>query len=343
MQASPSKARAEALESHSWSVVLTWFASLYHPSPPPSFERNASTLKALQRLMAENVAVETGRDLLLAAQTEELAARDGERGQGRAQDRTNDENNGSDLLGRLESSLSRSSNDALDAIARSAVLLGCPLSSRLDGSSSIMQSMQSMQSQILNLPLQTFALETQISSINDLIGDLETEITQIRQCLPTTLDPDQAAVSPDVGSNSLSISIPPPSSPFPASTTTDHSTLHAETQQHQRETKQLALKAAEYQDRISTLERQAKASSQNSNSNSNSNSSNPVYTPATLGAKQASIDHKRKQVAALEKQLVAFHGLPPDLAAARAEVQRAEKELEELRRRRDELFETMGV
>lgn len=49
----------------------------------------------------------------------------------------------------------------------------------------------------------------------------------------------------------------------------------------------------------------------------------------------------RKRVSKLESQIKGFEGLPPDGDAARKEVKRMEKEVEELKRKRDKVFAEM--
>lgn len=307
MQASPSKARAQAIETHSWSLVLSWLSDLYHPFPVPGFERNATTLKALQNLKAGHDAAERTQELLFDARIEELAVenRDVTRNQARTGNDTDS------LLQLLESCLSASSKRALDSLANSAVLLGCPPATISPSS-----PLQNLQSQVLNLPRQTFSLESQLCSIESLTSNLQNQIDHTHQALYAFTKPSD----PD--------SISPPTTP---PSTNDHSTLHTLTLQHQRETKQLLLKSAEYKERIASLERQ---------SASRASSSSP--TLADLAVKVETLDRKKTKVEALENKILVFHGLPPDVEASRTEVKRAQAELDALKRKRDELFARMG-
>ena len=54
---------------------------------------------------------------------------------------------------------------------------------------------------------------------------------------------------------------------------------------------------------------------------------------------QQALEELRESVEALEGEVEEFGGLPADLAAARKEVGRLEVGCDEVRRRRDELFE----
>ncbi|EXJ88902.1 hypothetical protein A1O3_01966 [Capronia epimyces CBS 606.96] len=344
MQASPSKARAAALEAHSWSLVLSWLSDLYQPWPVPSVERNAATLKALQGLMAENVAADQVRALVSAAQREEVAAHSHD------PDRTNSplgtttqSTNAEARLRALKSSLPPASRPALDSLAGAAVLLGYPPPPPSTDSSSFARGLHF---EILGLARQMCEYETQLSSIDALIADLDRQIAQVQHTIsafPRTtaanvLDPSSTLYTgPAVPSVSASSS---PPSPAMTTTTTDEDslTLHAQTLQHQRETKQLALKCAEYRDRIGALERRAAA-----RTGTGSRGTTAAELAAKLAAKQDAIRRKTAKIDLLEAKVRSFHGLPPDLHASRAEVHRAQAELDRLGRKRDALFERMGA
>ncbi|KAI1608667.1 hypothetical protein EDD36DRAFT_468984 [Exophiala viscosa] len=312
-QASPSKARAEALEVHSWSMVLTWLSALYHPSPIPSFERNAATLKALQSLMTENVAADKLRDLLFQAQLEELKVSQVSSSIP-ADDRPNS------LLRLLNSSLAKPAESALESLASSAILLGCP-TSNTDKS-----MVDNLSTQILKMPHDIFELETQLSSINGLVSDLQTEMNQLQ----TPVVGHQDDYQPENDESASDLEVLPSTPGFPTYTAINYSQLHAQTLQHQRETKQLLLKRSEYEDRVTALQRQAASRS----------IAGPTF--ADLASKQGDIDAKERRVETLEKAIREFNGLPPDVDVSRAEVQRAQTELDTLKRIRDELFQSLG-
>ncbi len=101
--------------------------------------------------------------------------------------------------------------------------------------------------------------------------------------------------------------------------------MQQRTGQLNRETKQFTKKMAEYGERVSALE---------------------TFTITSPSIPEVTDDEQRVKklqatVNALERQIATFRGLPPDLEAARGEYRRAERELQELRQRRDELFEKM--
>lgn len=102
--------------------------------------------------------------------------------------------------------------------------------------------------------------------------------------------------------------------------------LRQETLQYTTQTKHLALKLAEYQDRTEVLSREPR----------------PAVSLEVVKQRERELQVQRDAVRQLEERLKAYHGLPPDIEASRAEVKRAQSDLDALRRRREELFEEMG-
>lgn len=385
MQASPSKARAQALESHAWSLVTSWLSELYHPFPTPAFERNAATLRALQSLMAESTAADKLRRLLYDAQCEELEA--AKKAEAEAEARlggARDDGLGleggrarEELLKALQSSLSHPASEALDSLASSAVLLGCSTTTSTAASIG-----QVLRSEILRLSQETFALESRIRSLDEQVSrfqttqpplqgqeqDREREQAQQRphrrHLIPASTTTEASSSSTPTRPQNQSYNyfeppddLNPPSTSTPSASafdTTDNppfllpdtSTLHAQTQHHQRETKQLQLKAQEYKDRIAahllTHQQDADANA-NANTNANTNANPAVSVTTThVAAKHRLLEKQADEIKALETAVRAFHGLPPDVEASREEVRRATGELESLRRKRDGWFEKLG-
>ncbi|ETI24963.1 hypothetical protein G647_04333 [Cladophialophora carrionii CBS 160.54] len=327
MEASPSKARAQAIESQSWSIVLSWLSDLYHPSPVPAFERNATTLTAFQSLMAENVAADRLQELLFDAKCEELAISQRNRMQ-RARGQGTTGHNATLLLPLLENSLSGAGKDSLESLARSAVLLGCCSPPSSSQSESIIDSLPA---RTVDLSRLTFRLEEHVSSVETLTSNLQAQTTETLHHLSSMRARAAQLSNPEDTTDSRPSTPPHASSIGP--TTTDYSQLHAQTLQHQRETKQLQLKSAEYKARIDALDRQLAAAE------GAASSSSAVTSTAALVSKQQVLEDKRKRITTLEARFRGFHGLPPDVDASRGEVNRLQAELEALKRRRDELFE----
>jgi septal ring factor EnvC (AmiA/AmiB activator) len=277
--------------------------------------------------MAGNIAADRLQELLVDARCEELANAEPDRRQRPGEERTTD-NSGPSLLSLLEDSLSEAGNASLESLARSAVLLGCFSPSLSSSSPSPPRSMnESLPARILDLSRQTFRLEDQISSIETLTSDLQAQTTQTLHDLSAVRARAAQLSNPEDTMDSRPSTPPHASSICP---TTDYSYLHAQTLQHQRETKQLQLKSAEYKARIDVLERLLSATGP---------ASSNVPSTAALVSKQQILDEKKNRIAALEARFKEFHGLPPDIVASRREVNRLQTELETLKRRRDELFE----
>lgn len=262
--------------------------------------------------MGENAAADKLRELVFDAQREEL-----QEARACAADAERLKASGTrDLLQLVEASLSEAATSALDSLARSAVLLGCETTSPTGRSID-----QVLRSKILDLSQEIFTVESQIRSL-----DVEISRLQISQQA-------QQQNQNHYHQQSSSLDADDPELDEITSTTPNTTTLHAQTLQHQRETKQLSLKAQEYRNRLAHLTRQLSQLSQ---------SREPSLMMSTVATKQARLEKRRQDLQKLENMIRAFHGLPPDLQASRDEVRRATAELERLRSRRDELFERLG-
>ena len=320
MQASPSKARAQAIESHSWSLALSWLSTVFDPLPIPAFERSAPTLKALQSLMTENIAADQLQELLFEAQCEEIATAEHDAIQ-LPEGESMPGSNPAPVLSLLEESLSESGKKSLESLADSAVLLGCHPSSLARGIN------HSLLIRTIELSRQTFDLQDHISSIEALTRHLQGQMRQTTEDLSairakTTQLPNQTT------ENNSRPSTPPQLEANGLGTSYSH--LHAQAQQHQRETQQLKLKSAEYESRIDALDRNLTATDL---------VSSDALSAADLVLKQQVLRDKKMRIEALEARFTEFHGLPPDIESSRKEVQRTQGELDSLKRQRDELFE----
>ncbi|TLS22729.1 uncharacterized protein PpBr36_06702 [Pyricularia pennisetigena] len=136
---SPSVARAAASTAKDWSFVDAWLASKFRPRPPPPFERNPDTLRALLALATLNESADDQRRLLDRVERSALAEVEGSApstsprglqdryGGASAADGTDgtDVDNVRDaLLAALEASLTRDGHAALDAMAAASAELG---------------------------------------------------------------------------------------------------------------------------------------------------------------------------------------------------------------------------
>lgn len=100
-----------------------------------------------------------------------------------------------------------------------------------------------------------------------------------------------------------------------------------QTSQYTTQTKHLSLKLAEYNQRIAAL---AQGSSQGT-------------SLRALRQRQKELQVLEQTVKALEQEIGQYHGLPPDIEASRAELRRAQAELETLKRQREELFSELAA
>lgn len=106
--------------------------------------------------------------------------------------------------------------------------------------------------------------------------------------------------------------------------------MQAQTAQWSREMKQVSVKIQEYKDRIEALERARHVGS-----------GIDSIKIADVLEMQERVRHRKEIVEELERRVRTFHGLPPDLMASRQEVRRARLQLDQLKRRREEMFEHM--
>lgn len=111
------------------------------------------------------------------------------------------------------------------------------------------------------------------------------------------------------------------------------STLGRQTLEWSRNTKQLRGKVQEYTDRLAAL----KATAVTANGMEIHSASDAE--PQDLLRREQRVEAAQAAIVRLEERVRAFEGLPRDTDQARKEVERAEKKVMELRRRRDEMFE----
>jgi HAUS augmin-like complex subunit 1 len=101
--------------------------------------------------------------------------------------------------------------------------------------------------------------------------------------------------------------------------------IQQRTAQLHRETKQFTSKLEQYRERVTSLER--------------FDVSGPSISE--VKTQEQRVKKLQARVNALNRQIAEFHGLPPDLEAAREEYQRAQGEMHRLKRQREDLFQKM--
>ena len=113
--------------------------------------------------------------------------------------------------------------------------------------------------------------------------------------------------------------------------------LQRQTTEQARQTKHLRAKIREYEDRLASLEHSQTRNAATPASKSVSSAEAIV----DMLEQQAALNTLREKVEGLEKEVDQYAGLPADREAARKEVGKLEVELDNVRRRRDELFEAL--
>lgn len=254
--------------------------------------------------MTESKASDELRHLILEARREQLVMFESRTAKG--------ENHvlqaNGDLVETFEDSLSKSAQSSLDSMSRSIVLLGGQSSSRC--SSGVIGALEA---DMVDLSRQMFDLETQIQQADDFISNLLDQLSHTEKMILQhgiyTKD-DSSIDTDDVGP--------------------EHPSLHSQILQHQRETKQLSLKADEYRSRLANLSHVQPLRVRSD-----------YPTVADIASEIESLDRKRKHISQLQDIIASFHGLPPDVHSSRQEVKRALRELDHLQTKRDELFATL--
>ncbi|KPI42717.1 uncharacterized protein AB675_2020 [Cyphellophora attinorum] len=286
---SPSKARAHATTTHAWSQVMSWLRETMNPTPVPQFERNAETLAYLQTLMHANLAANSARKGLHERQSSQVQAYENYRA-------ALESDAGVQMLQAVESHLSDQSASALDSLSKVWVLLGQPLRGP-EWATDLEDLEKVLDNAILRLSAETFQLEHLVRDLSLRKADIDYRISpaEVREA------DDGAEVDTDAALRRRQIA------------------------QFTSQTKHLALKLAEYDQRLDTMSKE------------------PQRGPGLqyLRKRQKELQEMQKAVKSLEKELSEYHGLPPDVEASRAEVRRAQSELETLKRRREEMLSEM--
>ncbi|TVY42343.1 hypothetical protein LSUB1_G001400 [Lachnellula subtilissima] len=114
---SPSVARQQLAAAKDWNYIDSWLSTKFNGKPPPVFERNNDTLKALLALAALNETADEERELL--ARVEAKALQDLQ-----AQE---DANPNKHLLDSIEESLTREGQTSLEALSSLSVSLNQPV------------------------------------------------------------------------------------------------------------------------------------------------------------------------------------------------------------------------
>jgi HAUS augmin-like complex subunit 1 len=196
----------------------------------------------------------------------------------------------------LRTSLTPEGEQALDALASTAVTLNTPTANPETIAYALIQHTTTSQN-----------LTNQLAHIQTLQGYLDKQQSLLRTQLH------------ELQTN-------------PAFATPSH--LQRQTTEHTRQVKHLRTKMRESEDKLSALQ-----SSQNRTMTPGSKQIGSAEAISDMLEQQKALDELREGVEGLEKEVGEFAGLPADRETARKEVGKLEVRLDEVRRRRDELFE----
>ncbi|XXH01132.1 hypothetical protein Hte_007484 [Hypoxylon texense] len=317
---SPSVARAAASTAKDWSYIDSWLRDKYAASSgvnrgrPPAFERNPDTLRALLALAAANEAADEDRERLARVEEAALAsARDAEREREEAgsrqrqqqrQEGAEDAVPDGDLLATslLTALETNLTKEGATALsAMSSMSLALGISDP-DPSSSSSSSSSSLGAAFVSLQSRALELEDAAERVDLLRRYLDRESARLAALLAALRDGAAYQLAPDLAKQNL---------------------------ERQRRVKSVAATV------LPELRRQVVALEKTTG-----------LPPAGLTVEDVRKDEEAylELLAAkkdLDAQVRAFAGLPPDVEAARAELEALRAELRDATERRDANFERL--
>ncbi|XP_014555519.1 hypothetical protein COCVIDRAFT_27574 [Bipolaris victoriae FI3] len=283
---SPSKARQQRAQAQDWAQIDSWLSYKYAGRTVPTFERNDETLKVLRELSVANERADEERAVFERVEREALRELD------EVQRNDDDER----ILSRLRASLTPEGEQALDALASTAVTLNTPTANPESIAHTLIYNTTTSQN-----------LTNQLAHIATLQGYVDKQQSLLRTQLHE-LQTNPAFTTP--------------------------ANLQRQTTEQTRQVKHLRTKIREYEDKLSSF--------QSSQSRSMTPGSKNIASAEAINdmlEQQKALDGLREKVESIEREVAEFAGLPADKEAARKEVGKLEVKLDEVRKRRDELFE----
>ncbi|CAG8190798.1 unnamed protein product [Penicillium olsonii] len=284
---SPAKARQAAIQTKDWAYVNTWLNRQYAPKPVPAFERNDDTLRVLLALAAANEAADEEVSLQQQAREEALQAY---KSREEFQRKDPHEQQKAQILDEVEMCLDDRGRRDLNDLAESAAALGNTLN---PNPGDLGQS-------IVELTVEEFEAQEQIAKVDTLHRYLQQELSRLQ----TEFDELRSNVAYETPVNTQKL-----------------------TSEWTRGTKTLAIKVAEYQDRIASLE---KVQSKGPNIEE-------------LVAEEEKVIKMREMVRSLQGRVRAFRELPKNIPAARAKCKDLENELGRLTQQRDSMLGSLNA
>jgi len=323
---SPSVARAAASAAKDWSYVDSWLLAKFHGrGAPPSFERNADTLRALLALASANEAADESRQQVARLEAEALRElKTYEEAQRKQQDLDHEnsitpttESSSSTvaqdareaILHAIESSLTREGTTALETMATLSLTLPPFTTTTTKTSSSPPSSIidltpASLGTSLLSLSDETAALAQSQSRIDALTRHMASESARTAALLSHLTEPPTSEAYR-----------PPPE-------------LARQNLEAQRRIKSLATK------QLPDLHAQVGSLSRSIPANDSS-----FVTVDQVRADEEAYLALQSRKRALDAELQSFEGLPPDADQAREELEALRDELRQMTQRRDAVFE----
>ncbi|CAN9312756.1 unnamed protein product [Alternaria alternata] len=203
---SPSKARQQRAQAQDWAHIDSWLSYKYAGRTVPTFERNDETLKVLRELSMANERADDERTVMERLEREVLKELD------EVQRNEDDEQ----ILSSLKASLTPEGEQALDALASTAVALNAPAANPETIAHALIQHTTASQS-----------LTNQLAHIHTLQNYLDKQQTLLRTQLHE-LQTNPAFATP--------------------------SSLQRQTTEQTRQVKHLRTKIREHEDKLSSLQ-----------------------------------------------------------------------------------------
>ncbi|CAN9090824.1 unnamed protein product [Alternaria sp. RS040] len=203
---SPSKARQQRAQAQDWAHIDSWLSYKYAGRTVPTFERNDETLKVLRELSMANERTDDERAVMERLEREALKELD------EVQRNEDDEQ----ILSSLKASLTPEGEQALDALASTAVALNAPAAKPETIAHALIQHTTASQS-----------LRNQLAHIHTLQNYLDKQQTLLRTQLHE-LQTNPAFATP--------------------------SSLQRQTTEQTRQVKHLRTKMREHEDKLSSLQ-----------------------------------------------------------------------------------------
>ncbi|KAB2105482.1 hypothetical protein AG0111_0g5710 [Alternaria gaisen] len=164
---SPSKARQQRAQAQDWAHIDSWLSYKYAGRTVPTFERNDETLKVLRELSMANERADDERTVMERLEREALKELD------EVQRNEDDEQ----ILSSLKASLTPEGEQALDALASTAVALNAPTANPETIAHALIQhttASQSLTNQLAHIHMLQNYLDKQQTLLRTQLHELQT-------------------------------------------------------------------------------------------------------------------------------------------------------------------------